>query len=144
MNQFLHLLGTLETHLDQIRTDLGTDWPEFAAQVQSLAPAFEAAQDETELARAVGDLYMACQAREPVMAILRQTADTSRVGHDRRPPAGGTGYEDTMPVREIVNRFQSLFDRLKEIERLEEGKDQRGENTSQSGAENADDRRTHP
>ena len=81
MNQFLHLLETLETQLDQIRTDLGTDWPEFAAQVESLTPAFETAQDETTLARAVGDLYMACRTREPVMAILRQTADTSGVGH---------------------------------------------------------------
>lgn len=121
MNQFLHLIGTLETHLDQIRTDLGTDWPEFAAQVQSLAPAFEAAQDETELARAVGDLYIACRVREPVMAILRQTADTSSVGHDRRPPAGGTDRAEEMPVREIANRFQSLLASLAAMERPEEG-----------------------
>lgn len=115
MNQFLHLLETLETHLDRIRSDLGTDWPEFAAQVQSLAPAFEAAQDETALARAMDDLYMACRTREPVRAILRQTADTSGVGHERRPPAGDTDHGDTMPVREIVNRFQSLLNRLEEI-----------------------------
>lgn len=138
MNQFLHLLETLEIHLDRIRSDLGADWPEFAAQVQSLAPAFEVAQDETALARAVGDLYMACRAREPVMAILRQTADTSGVGHERRPPAGSTGYGDTMPVRGIVNRFQSLLDKLEEMERPEEGQS-RSEQTGQSGAEDASD-----
>jgi hypothetical protein len=139
MNQFMHLLETLDTHIDQIRTDLGTDWPEFAAQVQSLAPAFESAEDETALARAVGDLYMACRAREPVMAILRRTADTSGVGHDRRPPAGGADRGDTMPIREIVNRFQSLLARLEEIEWSEEDRSRQGQHASQSGAENAND-----
>lgn len=137
MNQFLHLLETLETHMDRIRTDLGADWPEFTAQIQSLAPAFEAAWDESALARAVEDLYMACRAREPVMAILRQTADTSGVEHDRKPPAGGAGYGDEIPVREVVNHFQSLLDSLEETEWSKEGKDQRGKDEGQSGMEDA-------
>ena len=133
MNQFLHLLETLETHLDRIRTDLGTDWPEFAAQVQSLAPAFAAAQDETAVARAVGDLYMACRAREPVMTILRQTADTSGVGHDRKPLAGGTDNRDTMLVREIVNSFQSLLVQLGELESLKRSKNSQSGSAADSG-----------
>ena len=138
MNQFLHLLETLESHVDRIRTDLGSDWPEFAAQVQSLAPAFETAQDETALAHAVGDLYMACRAREPLMAILRQTADTSGVGHERRPSAPDPDHAEEMLVREIVNRFQSLLVSLAEMERLEERENQ-SEYMSEPGAEDATD-----
>ena len=144
MNQFMHLIDTLETHIDRIRTDLGGDWPAFADQVQSLAPAFETAQDKASLARAVGDLYMACRAREPVMAILRQTADTSGVGHDRRPSAGGTGFGDEMTVRETVNRFQSLLARLEQIEEPAEGQAPERRTLRQSGVENTHDRRTHP
>jgi hypothetical protein len=129
MSQSLHLIESLETHLDRIRTDLGADWPGFAAKVRSLAPAFEAAHDDIKLAIAVGDLYMACRAREPVMAILRQTADTSSVGHDRRPPSGGTGHDDTMPIQAIVNRYQSLLARLEEIEPPEDGQNHPGEST---------------
>jgi hypothetical protein len=142
MSQSLYLIETLETHLDQIRTDLGTDWPGFAAKVRSLAPAFDAAQDDIKLTIAVGDLYMACRAREPVMAILRQTADTSSVGHDRRPPAGGTDHDDTMLIQTIVNRFQSLLARLEEIELSEGGQNHPGESTPP--VEVPIDRRAHP
>jgi hypothetical protein len=142
MSQSLYLIETLETHLDRIRTDLGADWPGFAAKVRSLAPAFEAAQDDIKLAIAVGDLYMACRAREPVMAILRQTADTSSVGHDRKPPAGGTDHGDMMLIHDIVNRFQSLLARLEEIELSEESPNHPGENTTT--AEVPIDRRAHP
>lgn len=103
MNQFLHLLQTLETHMDQIRTDLGPGWPDFAAQMQKLAPAFESVQDETELARAVGDLYMACRGREPVMAILRRTADPgSAGGQDRIPAPQPASRQD---IQGMANRF---------------------------------------
>jgi hypothetical protein len=115
MEQFLHLFETLETHIEQIRDDLGDDWPEFAVQVQSLTLAFESAQDETTLARAVGGLYMACRAQEPIMTILRQTADTSGIGYNRRPAAGGADQEENVLVREIANRFQSLLARLEEM-----------------------------
>jgi hypothetical protein len=133
MSQSLHLLETLETHLEQIRADLGADWPEFAARVRSLAPAFQTAEDEIALARAVGDLYMACRAREPVMAILRQTADTSGVGHDRRPSSGGTDYGNTMLIRDIANRFQSLLSTLEEMEHPEGRRDRRSGGIANSG-----------
>jgi hypothetical protein len=142
MSQSLYLIKTLETHMDQIRTDLGADWPEFAAKVRSLAPAFDAAQDDVKLAIAVGDLYMACRARKPVMAILRQTADTSTVGHDRRPPASVADREATMPIREIANHFQSLVARLEEIQISEQSENRPGENTPTT--EVSLDRRAHP
>lgn len=142
MNQFIHLIETLETHLDQIRTDLGADWPDFAAEVRSLAPAFEAAHNEVKLTIAVGDLYMACRAREPVMAILRQTADTSGAGHDRKLPPAGTDRKDTMLIQGITNRFQSLVARLEETESLEESKERPGEDTTTM--EVPIDRRAHP
>jgi hypothetical protein len=142
MSQSLHLIESLETHLDQIRTDLGTNWPGFAARVRGLAPAFEAAQDDIKAAIAVGDLYVACWAREPVMAILRQTADTSSVGHDRRPPPGGTDHGDMMLIQAIVNRYQSLLARLEEIELSEGGQNRPGENTPTT--EVSIDRRAHP
>jgi len=142
MSQSLYLIKTLETHLDQIRTDLGADWLGFAAKVRSLAPAFDAAQDDIKLAIAVGDLYMACRAREPVMAILRQTADTSSVGHDRKPPPASTDHDDTMLIQAIVNRYQSLLARLEEIELSEGGQNHPGENTIP--VEVAIDRRAHP
>jgi hypothetical protein len=141
MNQSLQLIETLETHLDQIRMDLGTEWPEFATQVRGLAPAFEAAQDETEMARAVGDLYMACRAREPVMAILRQTADTSTVGSDRRPPASVADREATMPIREIANHFQSLVAKLEKVDFSEQSENRPGEDTLPT--EVSLDRRAH-
>lgn len=133
MSQSLHLLETLETHLEQIRADLGADWPEFAARVRSLAPAFQTAEDEIAVARAVGDLYMACRAREPVMAILRQTADTRSVGHDRRPSSGGTGYGNTMLIRDIANRFQSLLSTLEEMEHPEARRNRRSGGIANSG-----------
>lgn len=139
MNQSLRLLETLNIHLDRIRVELGADWPKFAAQIQDLAPAFEAVRDEAALARAVGDLYAACWAREPVMAILRSTADASGAGFNRRPSAGDTGIEDTRLVREIVNRFQSLLTSLEEIKQPEKGDYRHSERTSQSGAEDAND-----
>jgi hypothetical protein len=142
VSQSLHLIESLETHLDQIRTDLGTNWPGFAAKVRGLAPAFKAAQDNIRAAIAVGDLYMACWAREPVMAILRQTADTSSVGHDRRSPAGGTDHDDTMLIQAIVNRYQSLLARLEEIELSEDGQNHPGESTTP--VEVPIDRRAHP
>jgi hypothetical protein len=142
MSQSLQLIETLETHLDQIRIDLGTNWPEFAARVRSLAPAFDAAQDDIKLAVVVGDLYMACRAREPVMAILRQTADTNSVGHDRRPPSGGTDRDDMMLIRAIVNRYHSLLARLEEIELSEGGQNRPGENATPVGV--PIDRRSHP
>jgi hypothetical protein len=123
MNQFLHLVETLENHIDQIREELGADWPEFAAKVQHLAPVFEKVEDETALARVVGDLYMACRERESVMTILRQTADTSDVGSDRLPPAGGTDQSGEMLIREVVNHFQSLLTRLEEIEPPEQSRE---------------------
>lgn len=119
MNQFLHLLETLETNLDQIRTDLGDDWPQFAAQVQSVVPDLSADQDETALTRAVGDLYMVCRTREPVMTMLRQTANTSGAGHDRKLAAAGEGQPREALIRAIVNHFQSLLDKLVELERPE-------------------------
>ena len=140
MNPFLHLLETLESHIDHIRMDLGTDWPEFATRVQSLAPVFETAHDQVELARAMGGLYRACRTREPVMTILCQMADTSGAGHVRRFTEGRAGNGNTMPVREIVNRFQLLLDRLEETERSEEGQDRWRPDTNQSRGENADDR----
>jgi hypothetical protein len=94
------------------------------------------------VAIAVGDLYMACRAREPVMAILRQTADTSSVGPDRKPPAGGTGHDDTMLIQAIVNRYQSLLARLEEIELSEGGQNHPGDNTTP--VEVPIDRRAHP
>jgi hypothetical protein len=134
MNQFLHLLETLETHANQIRADLGADWPAFAAEVQSLTPAFEAARDETALARAVGDLYMVCRAREPVMTVLRQTADTSGTGHDRRPQAGGTGYAEEMLIPTVVNRFHSLVAQLARVESSKkESKSRPNRNTPDTG-----------
>ena len=128
MSQSLHLIDTLETHLDRIRADLGVGWPGFAAQLRQMAPAFQAAQSEIDVAHAVGDLYMACRAREPVMAVLRQTADTGGVDHDRRPPAGGTGHDDTMLIRDIANRYQSLLATLEEIELSEPGQHHSGGN----------------
>ena len=142
MNQSLHLIQSLETHLDQIRQDLGAEWPEFAAQVWHLAPAFEAARNDVKLAIAVGELYLACRAREPVMKILRQTADTSGADHDRRPPAGGTGHEDMMKIREVINRYQSLLDKLREIESLDAGRSHASENRNRG--EVPIDRRAHP
>jgi hypothetical protein len=142
MSQSLHLIESLETHLDQIRTDLGTNWPGFAAKVRGLAPAFEAAQDDIKVAIAVGNLYVACRAREPVMAILRQTADTRSVGPDRRPPSGGTGHDDTMLIQAIVNRYQSLLARLEEIELSEGGQNHPGANTP--SVEVPIGRRAHP
>jgi hypothetical protein len=129
MSQSLQLIESLETHLDRIRTDLGTNWPRFAAKVRGLAPAFEAAQDDIKMAIAVGNLYVACRAREPVMAILRQTADTRSAGPDRRPPSGGTGHDDTMLIQAIVNRYHSLLARLEEIELSEGGQNHPGANT---------------
>ena len=142
MNQSLYLIETLETHLDRIQRDLGADWPGFAAKVRSLAPAFEAAQDDIKVAIAVGNLYVACRAREPVMAILRQTADTSSVGHDRRPPSGGTDHGHMMLIQAIVNRYQSLLARLEEIELSEDGQNHPGESTTP--VEVPIDRRAHP
>jgi hypothetical protein len=142
MSQSLQLIESLETHLDRIRTDLGTNWPRFAAKVRGLAPAFEAAQDDIKMAIAVGDLYVACRAREPVMAILRQTADTSSVGHDRRPPSGGTDHGHMMLIQAIVNRYQSLLARLEEIELSEGGQNHPGESTTP--VEVPIDRRAHP
>ena len=142
MSQSLHLIDTLETHLDRIRADLGAGWPGVATKLRELAPEFQAAQSDIDVARAVGDLYMACRAREPVMAVLRQTADTSSVGHDRRPPAGGTGHDETMLIHAIVNRYQSLLTTLEEIELSEAGQNHPGENTSP--AEVYVDRRAHP
>jgi hypothetical protein len=142
MSQSLHLIETLETHLDRIRKDLGADWPEFAAKVRNLAPAFEAAQDDVKLALAVGDLYMACRAREPVMAILRQTADTSTVGHDRRPPASVADREAAMPIQEITNRFQSLVAKLEEVDFSEQCENRPSENAPTT--EVSLDRRAHP
>jgi len=142
MSQSLQLIESLETHLDQIRTDLGTNWPGFAAKVRGLAPAFEAAQDDIKVAIAVGNLYVACRAREPVMAILRQTADTRSVGHDRRPPSGGIDHDDTMLIQAIVNRYQSLLARLEEIELSEGGQNHPGANTTP--VEVPIDRRAHP
>lgn len=136
MNQFLHLVETLDTHIDRIRTDLGADWPGFAAQVQSLAPAFETAGSETELARAVADLYLACREREPVMGILRETADVDSPEHDRRPPAEGSQLEDEMLIREVVNRFQSLLAKLERIESSSETMDDQSEKTTTSGGSN--------
>jgi hypothetical protein len=134
MSQSLHLIESLETHLDQIRTDLGTNWPRFAAKVRGLAPAFDSVQDDIKVAIAVGDLYVACRAREPVMAILRQTADTSSVGHDRRPPSGGTDRDDMMLIQAIVNRYQSLLARLEEIELSEGGQNHPGDHTPSGGS----------
>jgi hypothetical protein len=142
MNQFLHLIETLETHLDRIRIDLGAEWPEFATQVRDLAPDFAAAKDETELTRAVGDLYMACRTQESVMSILRQTADTGGVGHNRRPLASVADREETMPIREIANHFQSLVARLEEIQISEQSENRPGEDTPTT--EVSLDRRAHP
>ena len=142
MSQSLHLIESLETHLDQIRTDLGTNWPGFAAKVRGLAPAFQAAQDNIKVAIAVGDLYVACWAREPVMAILRQTADTRSVDRDRRPPSGGTDHGDTMLIQAIVNRYHSLLARLEEIELSKGDQNHPGVNTPP--VEVPIDRRAHP
>ena len=142
MSQSLHLIDTLETHLDRIRADLGAGWPGFATQLRELAPAFQAAQSDVDVARAVGDLYMACRVREPVMAILRQTADTSSDGHDRRPPAGGTGRDEMMLIHDIINRYQSLLTTLEEIELSDAGQNHPGENIPP--VEASVDRRAYP
>ena len=142
MSQSLHLIDTLETHLDRIRADLGAGWPAFAAKLRNLAPAFQAAQSDIDLARAVGDLYMACRAREPVMTVLRQTPDVSGDGNDRRPPAGGTDHDDIVLIRDIANRYHSLLAKLEEIEFPGNGQNHPGENVPP--VEDSGDRRAYP
>jgi hypothetical protein len=143
MEQYLRLLDALKTHLNQMHTELGADWPAFVAEIKGLAPAFKTDRDEITLAQAVEKLFLACLAREPVLAILRSTADAGSIGFDRRPPAGGTGTEDTQLVREIVNHFQSLLTSLEEIEQPGKGDDRHSERTNPSGAEDANDHGTH-
>ena len=139
MDQFLRLLETLETHLDCIPADLGAERFGSAAQIKGLAPAFQAAEDEPTLAHAVGDMYMACRVRKSIMTILCQTANTSGIVHNRRPPAGGTEYEDNILIHEISNCFQSLLVGLESIEQLEKTKKRQPKSRSQSGTEGAND-----
>lgn len=132
MNQLFFLL---EKYMNQIRVNLGADWPEFAAEMQNLAPTFAAVQNETDLARAIGDLYMLCRMRKPVMNILRQAAEKHGIPQllsDRRVQAGGADQPDEMPIREIANRFQSLLENLEEIEQPETDQSLRGQGRGQS------------
>ena len=112
------LLFLLENYIDQIRAELGADWPEFAADIQKLAPTFASVQDEIGLTNVVGELYMVCRSRKPVMAIFRQAAKKHGIQlslTDRKLEAGGANQPDEISIREIANRFQSLLDSLEDF-----------------------------
>jgi hypothetical protein len=129
------LLFLLENYIDQIREEMGADWPEFAADMQKLAPAFAAVQDEIGLAQAVGELYMVCRSRKPVMAIFRQAAEKHGIRlslTDRRVPAGGASQPDEILIRETANRFQSLLDNLDKIKPPAQDSKQSAQNTNPS------------
>jgi hypothetical protein len=121
------VLEALTENLVKIRNELGPDWPRFRHELAPLRAGLADVTDRDALEKAVEPVWQVCRRYLFVKKLIHSTAQSQR-----QLPAGGEGRKNEMPVLEIVNRFQSLFDRLEEMERSEEGKDQPREDTSQS------------
>lgn len=122
------VLKALAENLEEIRDELGSDWSLFYHELAPLREGFTDIAGRNALELAADLVWQVCR-HYPFVKGLIHGYSTRR---QRQVQAGGTDYGDEMPVLEIVNRFQSLFDRLEEIEQLEEGKDRRREGTNQS------------
>lgn len=124
MDEFLDLVETLEARMDQIRTVLGgEDWFKFSAQLKNLAPDFGAVRDETDLARAIDDLYEVCEEWGPVSVILRGSA----AGQDRAPNAQPASQQD---IQGIANRFLVVVRNPETTADRSQGKDQEPQTTA--------------
>ena len=113
------VLEALEKNLMRIHGELGPDWPMFYRELAPLRAGFTGVTDRNALEVAADPVWQLCR-RYPFVKNLIHGRTTQR-----KLPAGGMNQEEERPVREIVNRYQSLFDRLEEIELS----DRRNENT---------------
>ena len=129
-----NVLETLEKNLEEIRIELGPDWSLFNQEIASHRGGFADITDRNALEIAADPVWQVCR-RYPFVKELvhKHTAQ-------RKLPAGGTDRGDQISVREIANRFQSLFDKLEEMERSGETQDRWRQDMSQPRAENANDR----
>jgi hypothetical protein len=130
------ILIALEENLGKIRDESELDWSRFHRELAPLQDRFTDVTDRNALEMAADSVWQVCRHYPFVKELIRGYSTLRQ----RKLEAGGTSYEDEMPVREIVNRFQSLFYSLEKIEWLEEGKNRRSEGASRSGAEDANDR----
>jgi hypothetical protein len=119
------ILVALERNLEKIRDEPELDWLRFRSELVPPLQAFAVVTDRDALEVAADSVWQVCLRYAFVENLIREYS----IQCEKRPPPGGAGHEDEMPVRGIVNRFQSLLDKLKEMERLEEVKDQRIEYT---------------
>ena len=116
------LLEALDAQLGTIRSRLGPDWPLFR---QELAPVLAAHTDVTDrrVLPVAGELVWQVCCRHPPAA---EKLDTHIKRHFRRPKEPNA--DDTVPILEIANSFQSLLIRLMEVEPAEESAKQRDGN----------------
>lgn len=129
------VLEALEKNLVEIRSELGSDWSHFYQELAPLQAGFIDVTDRNALEVAADPVWQICR-RYPFVKNLIHTHT-----QQRRPPAGGKGYADEIPVREIVNRFQSLFDSLKKIEPSAKDTKRRSKDIGQSRTEDHDFRK---
>jgi len=117
-----NLLEALDTQLTAIRSKLGPDWPLFSQELTPVLAAYTDVTDRRALSVAEEFVWQVCCHYPPAAEIL--TTHIKR--HFRRPEEPNA--DDTVPILEIANRFQSLLSRLIEVEAAEESAKQRSGN----------------
>jgi hypothetical protein len=129
------VLEALEKNLVEIRRELGPDWSHFYQELAPLQAGFIDITDRNALEVTADPVWQVCRRYPFVKDLIHKHTQ------QRRPPAGGKGHADEIPIRETVNRFQSLFDSLKKIEPSAKDTKRRSKDTDQSRAGDHDVRK---
>ncbi len=118
------VLEGLEKNLAEIRDELGLDWSHFYQDLTPLRAGFTSVTDRNALEVAADPVWQVCL-RYPLVKDLIHRRTTQR-----KLVSGGTSQKDDLPVREIVNRFQSLLSKLEEMERPKDDQNRQRKVTS--------------
>lgn len=109
-----NISDALTKNFDKIRNELEpSDWSRFYSELVPLRYNFISIADRNALEVAADSVWQVCR-RYPFISDLIREYSTE---HEKKHQAGGAGRKDEEPILDILNRFQSLFDHLEEVER---------------------------
>jgi len=120
-NMLLNMPKVLSENFREIYDELGPDWPGFYRELDKLLIHLAGTTDNKMLETTTNDIWKTCCDFPYVKGLIvgygfGLNAERS-AQHWRKLEAADFGDDEF--VREIVNRFQTLSDTLKEVEQIE-------------------------
>jgi len=130
-----NILEALAGNVETIRFALGAeDWAHFFEEIVPLRQGFASVTDRDALEIAADPVWQVCRRYPFIEKRIREYSTQSL----RKLEAGR--MDEELPIREIVNRFQSLFTHLENMNLLAKDNPQKNENRNRSGTTSTRDR----